>query len=54
MDMSLGFKLIGKEKVSFHKDADGNDIVFDGGVFELNLEKTEWTHSPAKLVGCLV
>ena len=35
---SLGFKLIETEKVSFYKDADGNDVVFDGGVFELNLE----------------
>ena len=25
------------EKMSFYKDANGNDIVFDGGVFELNL-----------------
>ena len=31
---SLGFKLVGQEKVSFYKDADGNDIVFDGGIFE--------------------
>lgn len=31
---SLGFKLVEKEKVSFYKDADGNDIVFDGGIFE--------------------
>ena len=38
---SLGFKLVAQEKVSFYKDADGNDIVFDGGVFELNLEKAE-------------
>lgn len=38
---SLGFELIETEEVSFYKDADGNDIVFDGGVFELNLEKTE-------------
>ena len=38
---SLGFELIETEKVSFYKDADGNDIVFDGGVFELNLEKSE-------------
>ena len=38
---SLGFELIETEKVSFYKDADGNDIVFDGGVFELNLEKTK-------------
>ena len=36
---SLGFELIETEKVSFYKDADGNDIVFDGGVFALNLEK---------------
>ena len=34
---SLGFELIETEKVSFYKDANGNDIVFDGGVFELNL-----------------
>ena len=36
---SLGFELVETEKVSFYKDAAGNDIVFDGGVFELNLEK---------------
>lgn len=30
---SLGFKLVEQEKVSFYKDADGNDIVFDGGIF---------------------
>ena len=35
---SLGFRLIETEKVFFYKDADGNDILFDGGVFELNLE----------------
>ena len=34
---SLGFELIETEKVSFYKDSDGNDIVFDGGIFELNL-----------------
>lgn len=34
---SLGFELIETEKVSFYKDADGNDVVFDGGVFELVL-----------------
>jgi RimJ/RimL family protein N-acetyltransferase len=32
---SLGFTLIATEKVSFYKDAEGNDIVFDGGIFEL-------------------
>lgn len=33
---SLGFELIGTENVSFYKDAHGNDIVFEGGIFELN------------------
>ena len=32
---SLGFTQIGTEKVSFHKDENGKDIVFDGGIFEL-------------------
>jgi len=35
---SLGFEQVGTEKVSFYKDSDGNDIVFDGGIFELELE----------------
>jgi len=26
--------LVEQEKVSFYRDADGNDIVFDGGIFE--------------------
>ena len=34
---SLGFELIETEKVSFYKDTDGNDIVFDGGVYQLML-----------------
>ena len=34
---SLGFRQIGTEKVSFYKDDDGNDIWFDGGIFELQL-----------------
>jgi len=34
----LGFRLAGTEKVSFYKDADGNDIVFDGGILELELQ----------------
>ena len=34
---SLGFTLTDTEKVSFYKDSEGNDIVFDGGVFELSL-----------------
>ena len=33
---SLGFELVGTEAVSFHQDADGNDIFFEGGIFELN------------------
>jgi len=35
---SLGFKLIETEKVSFYKDEQGNDIVFDGGIFALDTE----------------
>ena len=34
---SLGFAKSGEEKVSFYKDEAGNDIVFDGGIFELEL-----------------
>ena len=33
----LGFRLTGTEQVSFYKDADGQDIVFEGGIFELVL-----------------
>ncbi len=33
---SLGFQLIGTEDVSFYQNAQGNDIVFEGGIFELN------------------
>lgn len=32
---SLGFKQVETEQVSFYKDSEGNDIVFEGGVFEL-------------------
>ena len=32
---SLGFPLVGQEKVSFYKDAEGNNIVFDDGIFEM-------------------
>lgn len=35
---SLGFEQVGEEKVSFYKDIEGNDIFFNGGVFELTLE----------------
>lgn len=33
---SLGFVLIGTESVSFYQDAQGNDIVFEGGIFALD------------------
>ena len=36
--ISLGFKQIGTEKVSFYQDENGNDIYFDGGIFELKME----------------
>lgn len=38
---SLGFELVDTEKVSFYKDDEGNDIIFDGGIFELNVESKE-------------
>ena len=31
---SLGFRQTGTEQVSFYKDENGNDIVFEGGLFE--------------------
>ena len=34
---SLGFEQTGSEKVSFYKDNCGNDIYFDGGIFEMKL-----------------
>ncbi len=34
---SLGFKQIEIEKVSFYKDEKGQDIVFDGGIYEKTL-----------------
>ena len=34
---SLGFELVGTERVSFYKDEHGEDIFFDGGLFELTL-----------------
>lgn len=33
---SLGFQKIGEEKVSFYQDENGNDIYFDGGIFEVD------------------
>ena len=35
---SLGFRLTGTEQVSFYKDAKGKDIVFEGGIFELDMQ----------------
>lgn len=35
---ALGFCLTGEERVSFYRDAGGNAIFFDGGVFEKNDE----------------
>ena len=35
---SVGFRLIGTEKVSFYKDEHGNDITFEGGNFELEIK----------------
>lgn len=34
---SLGFTQIGSELVSFYKDENGNNIFFEGGIFELNV-----------------
>lgn len=34
---SLGFRQTGTEQVSFYQDTDGNRIIFDGGIFELDL-----------------
>ena len=36
---SLGFAQTGSETLSFHKDAAGQDICFEGGIFELDLSK---------------
>ncbi len=33
--LSLGFERSGTEQVSFYKDEEGNDIYFEGGIFEL-------------------
>ena len=35
---SLGFRLTGTEPVSFYQDAKGEDIVFEGGIFELEMK----------------
>lgn len=32
---AMGFRQIGTEEVSFYKDANGNNIVFEGGIFEM-------------------
>lgn len=33
---SLGFTLVRTESVSFYQDAQGNDVVFEGGIFALD------------------
>lgn len=33
---SLGFTLVGTESVSFYQDAQGHDVVFEGGIFVLD------------------
>ena len=33
--LKLGFCLVGTEKVSFYQDVMGQDIVFDGGIYEI-------------------
>ena len=38
--IALGFRLVGTEKVSFYRDAQGQDIVFDGGIFTLEQGRT--------------
>ena len=45
--MSLGFNQAGTEKVSFYKDDDGNNIIFDGGVYELLYERKGLTAKDA-------
>ena len=35
---SLGFCLTGTEQVTFYRDADGNDLFFEGGIFERKME----------------
>lgn len=37
--ISLGFQQIGLEQISFYKDSEGKDIVFDGGIFELKISE---------------
>lgn len=34
---SLGFRQVGTEDVSFYQDAQGKDIVFEGGIYELSI-----------------
>lgn len=37
---SMGFRLTGTEQLSFYKNASGQDIFFEGGIFELDSAKT--------------
>lgn len=36
---ALGFTLTGTETLAFHKDAQGRDVVFEGGLFQLDLPR---------------
>ena len=36
---ALGFQLVGTEQVSFYKDSQERDIVFEGGIFELAIKQ---------------
>ena len=36
--LSLGFRQVNTEQVTFYKDENGNDIYFEGGNFELNIQ----------------
>ncbi len=44
---SLGFVQTGTEDVSFYRDADGRDIVFEGGIFEMRLNRPQLTSAQA-------
>ena len=37
--LKLGFHLVNTEKIAFQKDNSGNDVVFNGGNFELDVTK---------------
>lgn len=51
---ALGFKQVGTEKVSFYKDAQGNDIVFEGGIFELEFNEGFMEYSKSEYSSYLI